>query len=251
MDLEELLLAWLVIPAAWAFLLWSGFKLRLARHYPLIYACFGAEIVLSLANRSVSYWFGRSSYAYSYFFYGSGLVTLALEAAVLVSVYRVFGRFRLAKDWHLAAIPAGLILFGLIRFTEIWLYVRVYNLALVACCYLAMAACVRMALRRDIDLGWNLKGTLLSLSLPMSLQGMILISYNSGLPIAYAAVNAWGLRIGTVCWLIVAAAMSEYSPPCERRDWRLSPHPLLVPESGSAVEAESLAVNSPGRPLQK
>ncbi len=249
-------IAWASMVLAWAALIRSGLRFGFFARYRWVYLCVTVGIVAETVSKATGVWAGLSSLTYFYTWFLALAVSRMLEAVALLSIFRVFGPFRFSRDWHLGAVPVFLIVWALIddpfakgvpSYSTVWICIRLLNASHAIVCYVAVTTSLRMAIRRDIQLGWNLKGALLALSVPLTFQAVVFVSYMTGMAIPYDTAVRWNLCVDAAFWILMALAMRDFSPPFSRLDPSPDAGSRAAPKGGNDHRP---FLNASGRPAQ-
>ncbi len=253
---KAVLLAWVLTLTAWVFLIRSGVRLGLFERYPAIYSLVAAGVVSEISLGVVWAVWGNGSMVYFYGWFASCGLIGVLELAVLTGIYRQLGPRPGWPTWHLWAVSAALLVWafaddsfadGVASYSAVWICIRSLNAVYAALGYFAAVTSIRMAICRDVELGWNLTGALLAISVPATFHTVVFVSYAFGLPVTYDEFVLWTLATTTAVWLILAAAMSEFSPPRARVRGEIQvPRPRVTgrgyegTETGMEIESSAL-----------
>ena len=236
---------WLVTLFQWGVVVWLGLRNGLIRRYSLVFVyvfwgIFGTGIALGIAQSR----FASQSETYALLYFSEALISTSLAAVVILRIYAIIHPFSWRRDWHLALVP--LFLGGLILFdpNPMRLSVKLVNAGHVTLMYFGCATLFEMRRSREVDLGWNLKMVLLAVTLPAGFFTFIFMGYTMALPIPYEGVRLWSKGVSVAYWLILAAAMIEYSPPRRLEAKRNSAGGARVVDSGreSKPSTENLEV---------
>ncbi len=194
----------------WAWILYQGWRLQLFKHYRLIFTfVLYASLTESFTLFAALTW--PTSQFYAYWFLGTGLGSEAFCIAILVSIYFLFDRFRLARDFHLLLVPALLILFEFSGDREVWFGYRLLIVGYAIQNYVGVSALCKRLLQGQLVLGWNLSMVLLALTLTAPLYGLLITGAIADVP--FLPRVYWMKFISLSHWLIWAVGMTEYSPP--------------------------------------
>ncbi len=226
---------WIVRVLAWAFLFVNAFRFRLVGRYKLVFALILVSVFFEAINPWTASALGRDSVSYAVAYLARGLLTAALTAAVLLQIYGLPKKVSLREDWHLIAIPV--LLLGLV-FSDpkpVWIFARILSGAGLVVTYLGLAAIMRTARSKTLNLGWNYKMVLLALTVPAVFESIVFTAYAIGLPLTYESVRLWLKGASLASWIIFAVGMVEYSPPALRPATRHFPLPAAAEEEAEHV----------------
>lgn len=196
---------------AWISLLYFSLRLRLIQRYPLVFVYILVTMACSLAMPIAKDRLEPLSYAYVYV--GRTLLTTFLAGVVLLWIYRVIGPYRWRDGWRLIVISGLIGLLMLSESSHVWAPWRAVNVASGILAYLGLETLIRARRARIVTLGWNLTVVLMALTIPAAFYALVAVGYSIGLGISYEGVSLWMKVIGAAFWVLLAAGMTEYSPP--------------------------------------
>lgn len=209
-------LNWIAKAVVWAFLLMNALRNDLIRRYRLVFTMIISSMVLSVAMLLLSEQIGTGNMTYAIAWVSRSLLTAVITGGVAIQIYSIPGKISPRRDWHLVVVPIILVLLTFLDNERVWVYARVVSLTSLVVTYLGLAALVRTARCKRLDLGWNLKVVLLAVTVPSVFEYLVLTAYFMGLPLSYDSTRLWLKGASLATWIILALGMMEYSPPVLR-----------------------------------
>ena len=196
-----------------------GVKSGMLRTYSLFYGCVvGVSLLVSLARRLVALSFGTRSLQYYYVYDLPTLFAPVLQIWILWDIYRRIIQYR-KVSWRdsLSSAMMAIVLTVPVAWTLFWmsegyLYYPYHTLTL----FLQMALCLQICreavqAREEIDLGQNLKGILLGLSLMVGCQTINFM----GLLFSQSSTQVWRFSVQFIYFLaliVFTFTLWDYAP---------------------------------------
>lgn len=200
------------------YLLYSGYRSRLIRHFPIFYCLVGWAVVRNVAGWALIYVWGYQSFLYYHFYYISGIVWIAFQIYLLVDIYFQIKRPNQKGHWLLLVGFTSFMTFYVFHESITDLYLMFHTI----CIYFQVLFCLLLHFQvqknREIHLGANYEGMLYGLSLMVALQ-----SFNFGLrifdflPVDYFLQLSQPLSL--IPWIIYLFSMRRLDlPRCLSRE---------------------------------
>ena len=166
-------------------ILWRGWKENLWNDFKAFYFYVGFSMVHTLGSGAILASLGIGSSVYGVWYYSTNTVTIFIGAWFFFDVLRCLAPssaagIKLARSFLLAALALVVPVLWTVARLDVVLFDRLQAVSLVYKMAVCLLAFCYVAEHREIDLGSNLGGILMSMGLLTGCQSLNFISYFSG-----------------------------------------------------------------------